>query len=880
MPFEAGQQLLHYRLIEKLGEGGMGVVWKAEDTTLDRTVAIKVLPETFTTDPDRLSRFEREAKSLAALNDPHIAGIYGLHEHEGLRFIAMEYVEGEDLAQRLQRGALPVDEATNIARTVAGALSTAHGSGVVHRDLKPANVMLTTDGKPKVLDFGLAKAVAPDSTLSGAEPASISHSPTVTSFGTMAGVILGTAAYMSPEQARGNPVDRRADVWALGVMLYEMLTGRPAFAGDTVSDTLAAVLKTEPDWEALPAATPRAVRRVLRRCLVRDPQERMHDAADVRLELAHAFDEDDALEGGAGATASRVSRGLLGVAVALTLIVGAGLGYALRGKPAASTAPEPRVVSTLVVPEGVTVNMRALSFDLSPDGRQLAFIGVDASRQSHLYVRALGSHNARRIEGTQGAATPFWSPDGRELGYHVATRVMRVPVEGGTPQVLAEHDGWDGAWSPAGTVLMGSRNQGALYRVDVGGGGLRPVEGTDGGVGTVAMTPQFLPDGRHFIFQMEGLGGKTQGIYLGELDSGETTRLVDTLFNGAYAAGQLLFVQDGMIMAQPLDVEARKLTGEPRRVAGPVMHQNYPFHAFFSVTESSLVYLRGEQAVATAELVWADREGNELERTGIVGDLYNARLSPDGRRVAVDVSTLETHGDIWVFDLARGSSRRLTRDPIDESRPNWMPDGSRLVFFRVPDLYSIDVDGASGPELILESEDDKSVTDVAADGRHAVFTSFRTGQSSEIRILDLETGEARDWLATEFEESFGRFSPDGRWIAYVSDESGNEEVYVDRFPRPGERFRISSNGGSWPVWSRDGKELFYYSTTNDLMVVPLDMDSERNPIGTAKRLFSPRLRRGYFEVGPDPDRILLTERVDPEVGVFTMVQGWASGSGD
>jgi serine/threonine protein kinase len=872
---EPGLQLGHYRLVEKIGEGGMGVVWKAVDTTLDRIVAIKLLPETFAADAERVARFEREAKSLAALNDPHIAGIYGLHEAEGRRFIAMEYVDGEDLAQRLVRGPLAIVDAVEIARTVADALSTAHANGVVHRDLKPANVKLTADGAPKVLDFGLAKAVAPEGTLSGSDPSAAGLSPTMTSLGTVAGVILGTAAYMSPEQARGRAVDRRADVWALGAMLYEMLTGRAPFDGETVSDTLASVLKSEPDWNALPADTPPAVRRLLRRCLEKNPRLRLHDAADARIELTHAFDDPE--PAAEISTAPRVSRGALLLMTVVAVIGGGLLGFTLRGGGDTSATDAPRIVSALEAPEGVTLNVRQLPLAVSPSGDQLVFVGVDDEGRSHLYVRRLDARDARRIDGTEGAQTPFWSPDGSEIAFHSGTRLLRVPVEGGTPQVIAEVSGRDGTWNRNGTILLGAINNGPLLRIDASGEGFAALDGTSFGPGSGALAPQFLPDGRHYIFQVDDLGGDNNGVYLGELGSVDVTRLVHTQWNASYGDGRLLYVKDDMLVAQPLDLASRRLTGEPRRVAGPVLRLNYPFHGFFSTASGGnrLAYLHGSQAAGLAELVWVDRAGDELERTGIRGDLYNARLSKDGRRVVLDVSTSETHGDIWIYDLARGSSRRLTRDPIDESRPSWTPDESSIVFFRIPDLYTIDVAEGSEARVIYSDPREKILTDLSPDGRSAMFFEIDDDNDRNLRVLDLASGEARDWLNTEYSEMDGRFSPDGQWVAYVSMETGVQEIYVDRFPERGERFRISTEGGSWPIWRRDGKELFYFSTTNDVMAVPMAMDSATSPIGTPKKLFSPRLRRDYFDVSPDGQRFLLIERIDPQVSSITLVQGWA-----
>jgi Tol biopolymer transport system component len=455
---------------------------------------------------------------------------------------------------------------------------------------------------------------------------------------------------------------------------------------------------------------------------------------------------------------------------------------------------------------------------------------------------------------------------------------MRVPVDGGAPQHVADVDGRDGTWNADGTILIGSVETGPLKRVSADGGQPVPLDGTITGIGQSALAPQFLPDGKHFIYQREDLGHGKLGIWLGELGSPDSTPILDTFFNAQVAAGRLVYVKDDMLMAQRFDVGKRALTGEPIRVAGPVLRSNYPFHGFFSVAPAGqrLVYLQGTQAAGLAEVVWVDRSGVELSRPGIHGDLYNPQLSPDGRRLAIDISTHETHGDIWVFDLARGSSTRLTRDPKDESLPQWTPDGSRIVFFRVPDLYEIDAVGGAEGRRIYSDDSENFATDVSRDGRFVLFSSQKDGPS-KIRVLDRETGEARDWLATEAVEDEARFSPDGRWIAYVSAESGRTEVYIDRFPDRGERFRVSTDGGSWPRWRADGKELFWVSDTNHMMAVTLDMDSDRNPIGTPQQLFSTRLRRSYFEPTADGERFLLLQRIEPEIDSITLIQNWSEG---
>jgi len=870
---QPGQTYAHYSIVAKLGAGGMGEVFRATDTKLRRDVALKVLPAEFAADPSRMARFEQEARALAALNHTNISGIFGIEQHEDHKFLVMELAEGEDLSDIIKRGPLPVDEAVDIARQICLGLEEAHARGIIHRDLKPANIKVLPDGTVKILDFGLAKALVDEP--SGTE-LDIANSPTIMSTRTQPGVILGTAAYMSPEQARGKQVDRRSDIWALGATLYEMLCARSPFPGETVSDTLASVLKNEPDWDALPPSTQPSVRRVLRRCLEKNPHDRLHDAADVRIELAHVLDEGDGIAAAGTGLDTPRSRLVLGMGITLALALGALVGFALRGGGVPAESLD-RVVSSLDAPAGVTLNVEKLSLALAPGGEQIAFIGDDDEGNSSLYVRRLDSPDARRIEGTEGASTPFWSPDGREIGFHTETSMMRVAVDGGTPRLITEANGRDGAWNSEGTILFGSPDRGPLWRVDADGGQATRLTNTDPGPGTSAMAPQFLPNGRHYIFHLEDLAGDRSGIYLGELDSTEMTRLLADLYNGVYAEGNLLYVRDGVLVAQPLDVDAGKLAGEPRPIADHLLRLNYPFHVFMAAAPSGnrLAFLRGDEAAGITEVVLVDRSGAELSRPGIRGDLYNPRLSHDGRRLAIDISTKETNGDIWIFDLARGSSRRLTHDPIDETRPTWSADDSELFFLRVPDLYRIDVGGASEPQRIYETPNSKAPFDLTPDGRLLMFAEL-TGGQNDLRVLDLETGEASDWLRTESSEDGAHFSPDGRWVAYLSDESGRMELYLDRFPERGEKFRVSPDGAAWPIWRSDGKELFYVSAIGDLMAVPINMESDRDPVGQPQKLFSTTLRLGYFDVTPDGQTFVLIERIDPEIRSIALIQNWAA----
>ncbi|HEY5657821.1 MAG TPA: protein kinase, partial [Myxococcota bacterium] len=690
----------------------------------------------------------------------------------------------------------------------------------------------------------------------------------------------------APEQLEGGEADARSDLWALGCVLYEMATCKRAFDGKSQASLIASIMGGAPTpISRLAPLSPPGLERIVQACLAKDPADRLQSAHDIRMQLQWLA------EGGsqAGVPAPvaqrrrRRARLALIVVAAVALLGGAVLGYALRGG-GTMEAPRERIVSTLLAPPDVTVDVRMLSLALSPDGDQLAFVGVDGAGRSHLYVRRLDSGDARRLEGTEGARTPFWSPDGREIGFYSGTRLSRVPAEGGTPRVIAEVNGRTGAWGADGTILFSPTSQGgtmpgSLLRVNAEGGAVEAVEGTQAARECRSLSPQFLADGRHFIFQVEDLEGDRGGVYLGELGSTEVTRLKEGLWNAAWGDGRLVYLKDDMLMSQALDLGARRLTGEPRRVAGPVVRQNYPFWGFFAtaLTGERLVYLHGEQSAGLAEAVWVDRAGTELGRPGIKGDLYSPRLSRDGRRLALDVSTQETHGDIWIFDLARGSSRRLTQDTIDESRPVWLHDDSRIVFFRIPDLYVIDAGGSAEAQALLRNDNAKFTCDVSPDGRWAMF-SERDEDGMNLRVIDIDSGEDRDWLHTDHDEKDCRFSPDGRWLAYVSNESGDDEVYVDRFPDRGERFRVSTAGGSSPVWRRDGRELFYVSQTRDLMAVPVDMESELAPIGTQQKLFTTRLRRAYFDVSPDGERFILLQLVEPEVSALTLIQNWNDGA--
>ena len=875
--------IAHYKITAKIGQGGMGEVYRARDTKLDRDVAIKMLPESVTADADRVARFEREAKVLASFSHPGIAGIYGVEEKDGARFLILEMVEGEDLAQRLQRGPLAIDDALDIARQVADALEAAHDQGIIHRDLKPANIIVTPEGQVKVLDFGLAKAL--DTSIEGESGVDISDSPTLMTQSptlnspTMAGVILGTAAYMSPEQARGKPVDRRADIWAFGVVLYEMLTGARLFEGDTVSDTLAAVLRAEPDYDKLPKDTPPAVRRLLERVLERDKRRRMQAMGEARIVLEDvAAGRSDADATGAPRTSARSSALHWGILITIAVVAIAAM-RGFFGGGSDDAAPVRKVVSSIPAPEGISIDTEVLSVAITRDGSRIVFTGMDENRQVHLYVRSLDHGEARQLPGTKDALQPFWSPDGQQVGFSANGALHRIDVDDGRPQRIVDGE-FLGAWGPSGNIIL-SRDDLMLWSVDAAGGELEPWTEVDPAEKAVGFdSPHWLPGGEGLIFTAQhDVGGGTVRVV--DADGKNSKVLLSHLTNAVYIeSGYLLYTVEEKLMASPFDLSALEVTGDAVQVGAPVQKRNYPFYGFFDAAPESgdIVYVPGVGGAALTELVWVDRAGVDLGEPIVTGDLYNQRLSNDQRRVVVDVSQAETtHGDLWVFDLARGSSVRMTAHPSDESRPVWAPDDSEIYFFRLGNIYKQRVASNIEADVVLESENPISPMDMTADGRTLLYREFDESANRVMHLLDLESGETRVFLRFDGSGMQARLSPDGKWVAYNATLDGPHQIYIESFPGRGERFQVSKSGGGQPIWRGDGRELYYYEfDTSRLMAVPVDMDAESNPIGEPVPLFKANLRLDDFDVMKDGQRFLLNRRLDREpVHELVLIQGWA-----
>ena len=892
----SGTKLGTYEVLALIGAGGMGEVYQAHDTKLDRDVAIKVLPEQFARDSERLARFQREAKMLAALNHPNIAAIYGLEQSGSTHYLVMELVPGETLRERtLGERPVPVEEALAIARQIAEALEAAHGSEktIIHRDLKPANVKVTPEGRVKVLDFGLAKAFAAD-TASG-DP---SNSPTLSMNPTVQGMIMGTAAYMSPEQARGRVVTKATDIFAFGSVLYELLTGKQAFQGEDVPDILAAVVRTEPDWSALPDATPPAIRTLLRRCLRKDRRQRLQDATDARIEIEDALKwiADGGSTAAAPAPVVAQRKGFLGnarlawsaAAVLLIALAAGGFAYFRR-------APEqPQAVRFFVSPpEGWSMASRPVSAAaggpapvvVSPDGRRIALVVVNAEARSQLWVRSLDALHAQALAGTEDASSPFWSPDSRYLGFFADGKLKKIDVSGGPPVTLCDaptHLG--GAWSRDGVIVFAPTSASGLQRVSAAGG--VPTAATTLSEGeTSHRRPSFLPDGRHFLYSANPAGGR-RPTYLASLDSSERKELLSPDSNNVlYSQGHLLFLRETTLMAQPFDVRRLELTGEAFPIAEEIQALGTWPNGVFSVSDNGVLAYQTGESVSGSQLAWLDRTGKQISALGTPVAQTELALSPDGKRASVVIPDQAGRQDIWLYDLARGLRTRFTFDAANDNMSAWSPDGNRIVFRSNRkghfDLYQRASGGAGTDEVLLEDNFDKRPVSWSADGRFILCESLGGPTGRDLFVLPL-SGDRKPipFLTTQFYEGQGWFSPDGRWVTYVSNEYGQSEVYVAAFPGPGGKWQISTAGGQWPRWRRDGTEIFYLTPENTLMAAEANGKGASFEVGAVKPLFDMRAAAGgyRYDVSADGQRFLVNSLpAQSAAAPITVVLNWTAG---
>jgi serine/threonine protein kinase len=827
-----GKNLAHYEVLEKIGAGGMGEVYRARDTRLGRDVALKILPEAFLEDPERLARFAREAQLLAALSHTCIAQVYGLEQDQGQRFLVMELVPGEDVADRLGRGKLPMDEAVSVARQIAEALEAAHEAGIVHRDLKPHNIRLTPDGAVKVLDFGLAKALEGDP--AAGSSANLSQSPTLTGMLTSANVILGTAAYMSPEQARGKPVDRRADIWAFGCVLYEMLTGKQAFHGETVSDTLAAVLKTEPERDALPGDTPAGLRRLLDRCLDKEARTRLRDIGEARILLSGDLDEAP-VAAGEPAPSRRPSVATM-VGALVFVVVAFLLGKGLQSEVAMST-----LYADLEAPPEAPFYSEPQVADiaLSPDGNQLAFAAEDSAGNASLWVRNLNSPAAYELTGTGGAYLPFWSPDGRYVGFFSGGKLRRIEARGGAPLALCDAPGGrGGTWSDDGTILAALSAAGPLFRVTASGGEFSPVTRIEGETlgDRSHRWPHALPGGDLFLYSTLS---RTQSVFVGSLsDTSLRVELPGVHGNPAYHDGRIFFVREGVLMSQGFDLKKLELVGE----AAVVTSLNVPFHpgwrrAAYTFGGGNLVYFSDVGVDEGYGIAEYDKAGNRAVWHDMGGSVDDITLSPNGRRLAMELTPSGSGaGDVWTYDTVRKMRTRVTfTERADD--PVWGPDNHRLVFASGGDLYLKDADGSEEPELLHTDGLDHVPSGFSRDGRYVLYVTGGGG-SEELYLYDMENREARKILGGDYRYVHGQISPDGKWLAYATDETGELEVFVQDFPGLKRRWQMSSASGSMPRWLGDSRALVYLDEGMTLHEVDLLVDGEDLEVGEDRELFT------------------------------------------
>ncbi len=885
MSLAPGTRLGSYEIRALLGVGGMGEVYRARDTRLNRDVALKALPPSFVHDPERVGRFRREAQLLASLNHPHIGAIYGLEEVEGRQFLVLELVEGGTLADRIASGALPFAESLAIAQQIAEALEAAHDRGIIHRDLKPANIALTPDDRVKVLDFGLAKAAA-------ADPSSpdVGDSPTLTIGATQAGVILGTAAYMSPEQARGRGADQRSDVWSFGCVLYEMLTGRRAFEGEDASDTLAAVLRAEPDWSALPDDVSDAIRVLLKRCLLKDRQQRVANVGVVRFVMSEATVAR--AERGSAGPPSTVSAPL-GTNLVLTGIAGLIIGGLVAGGAilASRRAPPAQVPA----PIRLAVDIERSAAESYPD-REIA-IAADGSRIAYrdgasISVRDLSALEARVVDGSAAGHMPFFSPDGRWIGYFTGNELRKIPVAGGVPTTLgligAPPRG--GVWTPKDEIILSLADGVGLRKVPASGGQMTVLaQAADGQSGLTY--PALLPNGRALLFTLASASTGVPSINVLDFESGKRREVIRAGSGAQYADGFVVYAVGATLNAIPFDQERLVTSGEAVPVVNNVM-TFAPATANFAMSfNGTLVYApRTREVGILRTLVWVDRQGHETPLGAPAHAYAAARISPDGTRIALDIR--DQQNDIWTWDTRRDAMTRVTFDPTVDMCPVWTLDGKRIVWASLratgsPVLFSQSADGTGTSERMGFGTNPVFPTSVAPDGRFITWENSGPGSSQDIVLFDPVSKKSTSLVSTPAAELDGEISPDGRWLAYQSNESGRKEIYMRPFPNVNAgRWQISTTGGTRPAWSPKADEIFFIDSSGGLTSVRLEQSANTIVPSRPQQLFSTRYQPGSttlgidfrgYDVARDGERFLMIKEPaesTPEAQRVVVVVNW------
>ena len=879
MPLASGLRLGPYEILAPIGAGGMGEVYKARDTRLDRIVAVKVLPTHAAATSEVRQRFEREARAVSSLNHPNICTLHDIGSQDGLDYLVMEHLEGETLAQKIERGPLGTEELLRCSIEISDALDRAHRSGLMHRDLKPGNVMITKTGT-KLLDFGLAKSIG------AAAPSNLTASPTRTSPLTAEGTIVGTFQYMAPEQLEGGEADPRSDLFALGAVIYEMATGARAFHGKTQASLIASILKEQPrPIQEIRPMSPPALDRVVRQCLAKDPDDRWQSAGDLKRELrwiAEVGSQTSAQAIAPSAAARRRGPAWIPWAAGLLLAGGAlGLGYSLK-----TPAPIPVMRSSLLLPPRTSLDVQNTPIAMSPDGKKLAMIATLEGGTGQLWVRSMDSLNAQPLAGTEGATYPFWSPDGQYVGFFAERKLKKIPAAGGTVVALCDaEDGRGASWGSAGMIVFAPAAFGPLSQVPASGGEPVAVTTVEKERNTHRL-PHFLPDGKRLLFYAGSSGARndTDGVYSLDLDSKKTAIVAKGTGEGLYAEpGYLLFVRDENLMAQPFDAGAVRTQGEAVPIAEKVRFYPFRFTGAYTVSRTGLLLYQTGTAPAKSQLTWFDLDGKKLATVGEPASFLpgvKPAFSPDGERAALSIQSGEGRLDIWLYDLARAVATRFTFGNMAAASPVWSPDGKEIVYSNGSAEVAIkSADGTSDPRVLLSPDTMSRTTPFAfsPDGSLLAYR-FQGGRTRwDIWMHPMKGGqEEYSFLATQAVESSPEFSPDGKWLLYTSDESGRDELFVVPFPGPGAKRQVSSGGATFGFWMGDGREIAYATPARKLIGVTIDAKGANLEIGASRQLFGGQtLPLGSIRLAPDGRRYLavvpLVDSVEPPL---TLVTNW------